>query len=339
MRDERTVFEIFCIYAPEDEAYLKRLETYLDPWRQQGLIVIRHRGIIPAGAIVEEEVRMSLELASFILLLVSPDLLTSETYNKDIQHIMELYASGRTKVIPIIIQSVDWSNTPFRQLQMLPRDGRPIASFSQASSEKAWLDVISELGQLMGLRNPYRWLSTIPDRSSSNLPDAYLSASQQAIAKVERADPANIQEVAASQLAIVNSYYQSGLEQSQQSFHWSLIWGGIGLVFFIAAVSFLLLHQSNEVALASGLGGAVVEVLAGTFLYLYKHASDQLAAFRSSLEGTQRLLLANSMCERLEGEIEQTTRAELIRLVVGSALNGPVPMLADNNKDEIPAKL
>jgi hypothetical protein len=143
---------------------------------------------------------------------------------------------------------------------------------------------------------------------------------QQAVEEVAKANPNNIQEVAASQLSIINSYYQSGLQQSQQSFQWSLIWGGIGLGFLIAAISFLLLRQPTEVAIASGIGGAIVEVFAGTYLYLYKHASDQLAAFRASLESTQRLLLANSMCEKLEGEVEQTTRAELIRLMVNSAV-------------------
>jgi hypothetical protein len=63
-----------------------------------------------------------------------------------------------------------------------------------------------------------------------------------------------------------------------------------------------------------------LELFAGTYLYLYKHASDQLAAFRTGLESTQRLLLANSMCEKLEGEVEQTTRAELIHLMVDSAV-------------------
>lgn len=143
---------------------------------------------------------------------------------------------------------------------------------------------------------------------------------QQAIQEVAKANPNNIQEVAASQLSIINSYYQSGLQQSQQSFKWSLIWGGIGLGFLIAAISFLLFRQPTEVAIASGIGGAIVEVFAGTYLYLYKHASDQLAAFRAGLESTQRLLLANSMCEKLEGEVEQTTRAELIRLMVNSAV-------------------
>jgi hypothetical protein len=141
-----------------------------------------------------------------------------------------------------------------------------------------------------------------------------------AVQEVAKADPNNIQEVAASQLSIINSYYQSGLRQSQQSFSWSLIWGGVGFGFLLLAVGVLLFRQPTEVAVASGIAGALVEAFAGIFLYLYKHASDQLAAFRVSLESTQRLLLANSMCEKLEGETEQTTRAELIRLMVNSAV-------------------
>ena len=141
-----------------------------------------------------------------------------------------------------------------------------------------------------------------------------------ALKEVAKADPNNIQEVAASQLAIINSYYQSGLQQSQQSFRWSLIWGVVGFGFLLLAVGVLLFRQPTEVALASGIAGAFVEAFAGIFLYLYKHASDQLAAFRVSLESTQRLLLANSICEKLEGEVEQTTRAEMIRLMVNSAV-------------------
>jgi hypothetical protein len=142
-----------------------------------------------------------------------------------------------------------------------------------------------------------------------------------AVQEVAKADPSNIQEVAASQLAIINSYYQGGLQQSQRSFHWSLVWGGVGFSLFVVAVGVLLLRQSLSVALTSGIAGAIVEVFAGIYLYLYNHASDQLAVFRTSLESTQRLLLANSMCERLEGDLEQTTRAELIRLMVSSAVN------------------
>lgn len=62
-------------------------------------------------------------------------------------------------------------------------------------------------------------------------PESTVQAIQNTVEQVAGANPKNIQEVAASQLAIINSYYLNGLEQSQQSFRWSLIWGGIGLVF------------------------------------------------------------------------------------------------------------
>ncbi len=189
-------------------------------------------------------------------------------------------------------------------------------------------NVVGKSENITITRNPHRhWDmfsgNALPISSGQYLLSSYngdYATRQQAIQEVAKANPNNIQEVAASQLSIINSYYQSGLQQSQQSFKWSLIWGGIGLGFLIAAISFLLLRQPTEVAIASGIGGAIVEVFAGTYLYLYKHASDQLAAFRASLESTQRLLLANSMCEKLEGEVEQTTRAELIRLMVNSAV-------------------
>ncbi len=140
--------------------------------------------------------------------------------------------------------------------------------------------------------------------------------------QIAQADPKNIQEVAASQLSIINNYYIVGLQQSQQSFRWSLIWGGIGLSFLIAAVCFLLLRQPTEVSFTSTIGGAIIEVFAGSYLYLYRRASDQLAAFRFSLEKTQQFLLANSMCESLEGDLAQTTRAELIQAMINMAVNG-----------------
>ena len=153
------------------------------------------------------------------------------------------------------------------------------------------------------------------------------STQSQAIADVARVDPRNIQEVAASQLAIVNSYYESGLGQSQRSFRWSLIWSGVGFCFFLAAVGFILLQKPTEIAIISAIGGAIIEILASTHLIIYRRATDQLALFRSSLESTQWILLANSMCEKLEGEASQKTRADIISRIVDSAVkHSPIPL-------------
>ena len=155
---------------------------------------------------------------------------------------------------------------------------------------------------------------------STYVPVKSLTAIQEeAITQVAEADPSDIQAIAAATQALISSYYQSGLHQSQRSFRWSLIWGGIGLAFLILVLLVLLLGQPTQIAVASGICAVLIEAFAAIFLYLYKHASDQLAAFRVGLEDTQRLLLANSMCEKLHGEQEQASRAEIIRLVVTSA--------------------
>lgn len=151
----------------------------------------------------------------------------------------------------------------------------------------------------------------------------------QAVASIASTNPGNIQEVAASQLAIVNSYYQGGLEQSKQSFRWSLIWCGFGLGFFLIAVCIILFQQSPEISIISAISGAIIEISASTYLLLHRRASDQLSTFRSSLESTQWILLANSMCENLEGEAKQNTRAEIIRMIVDGAVHKQPPEPSD----------
>ena len=142
------------------------------------------------------------------------------------------------------------------------------------------------------------------------------------IEAVAKADPANIQQVAASQLAIVNSYYESVLTQAQQSFIWALRAAGVGLLFFIASVSFLLFKQTENVSVISLISGALVEVISAINFYLYNHASSQLASFHASLDRTQHFILANSVCESLSGEMKQNTRAELVRTIAHYSKSG-----------------
>ena len=148
------------------------------------------------------------------------------------------------------------------------------------------------------------------------------------LANVAQANPSNIQEVAASQLGIINNYYKGVLQQAQQSFRWALISAGVGLVFFIGAIGFLVFQKpstdSNKQFLGAShislISGALIEVISGINFYLYARASTQLESFHSRLDRTQRFLLANSVCENLEGEIKQSTRAELVQIIATSRI-------------------
>lgn len=137
-----------------------------------------------------------------------------------------------------------------------------------------------------------------------------------AIIDVAQADPAKIQQVAASQFALSDSYYRSVLQQAQQSFISALVAAGIGLLFFLGAVCFILLQQSANISNISLISGALIEVISAINFYLYGRASSQLATFHIPLVRTQRFLLANSVCENLEGQTKQDTRAELVKLMM-----------------------
>jgi hypothetical protein len=133
------------------------------------------------------------------------------------------------------------------------------------------------------------------------------------IVKIGQTDPTNVQQIAASQLALLAGYHQIALAQSRRSFLWALIGSGIGLVFFFAAVAVALLQGLTLASIVPLISGAVVEVVSGVVFYLYGKTTSQLSSFHSRLELLQRYLLANSLCEGLDGEERSKARAALIR--------------------------
>jgi len=131
-------------------------------------------------------------------------------------------------------------------------------------------------------------------------------------------DPAKIQEVAASQVVVSDMYYKNVLQHAQRLFRWALIAAGAGFIFFLVAVALLVFKQPLNGALISLAGGGVIEAIAVLNFYLYGRVFNQSREFHERLDRTQQYLLANSICENLEGEVKQATQIELIRAMMNS---------------------
>jgi len=142
-----------------------------------------------------------------------------------------------------------------------------------------------------------------------------LKSFRQSSARLAKADPGDVQEVASAQLQIINDYYVSVLAQARQSFRAALAAAGIGLVFFLGAVIFLLASGDSLVGTISVISGALVEVIAGINFYLYGRAASQLAAFHVALDRIQRFVFANSLCEHLGDPVKDQARAKLIETI------------------------
>jgi uncharacterized membrane protein YgdD (TMEM256/DUF423 family) len=141
--------------------------------------------------------------------------------------------------------------------------------------------------------------------------------------QLAEADPSDVQQIAASEIRLLINYYDAVLDQAKKSFRWALVAAGIGLVFFMGALAFLLAAQASLIATISVIGGAVVEVIAGINFVLYGRTTAQLSDFHQRLDRTQRFLLANSICASLNGEIKDKTRAALVHTIATTAMLPP----------------
>lgn len=124
-------------------------------------------------------------------------------------------------------------------------------------------------------------------------------AIKDSVERLSKAAPGDVQEIAASQIQLLSSYYSLVFDQARQSFRWALIAAGLGLAFFLASLGLLIAQQPQNLAVVSLISGALIEVISGINFYLYNRTASQLVDFHQRLDLTQRLLLANSIKQHM----------------------------------------
>jgi TIR domain len=132
--------KLFISYSHRDDRYREQLVTHLAGLRRQGIIADWHdRKIIP-GQEWRDAIDQNLDAADCVLLLVSPDFLASDyCYSIEMRRILERHREGRVLVIPVIVRPADWQHTPLSDLEVLPKDAKPVVEW--ARRDRAWLSV------------------------------------------------------------------------------------------------------------------------------------------------------------------------------------------------------
>src|ERR1051326_3556899 len=105
--------KIFICYAHKDEKLLEELKRHLSSLVKEGHIEIWYDRNIDAGAEWAHEIDTHLNGANLILLLVTPDFITSNyCYGVEMKRAMERHTNGEALVIPIILRPTAWKGTP-----------------------------------------------------------------------------------------------------------------------------------------------------------------------------------------------------------------------------------
>jgi hypothetical protein len=90
---------------------------------------------------------------------------------------------------------------------------------------------------------------------------------------------------------------------------------GTGLVFFVLAALYGFATGDAAAAMVPALCGTVIAAVAGLLFHLYGRTAAEVSGFQDRLEQMQRHLLANSVCESLDGDRREQTRADLARKI------------------------
>jgi hypothetical protein len=107
------------------------LANHLSLLKRQGFVTLWHDRNINAGTNWSNSVDQHLQSSEVILLLISADFIASDyCYSIEMRCAMDRRDREEAIVIPIILRPVDWKSAPFGQIQALPKDAKPIVTWS-----------------------------------------------------------------------------------------------------------------------------------------------------------------------------------------------------------------
>ena len=138
--DSLPQLRLFFSYSHKDSDLRRELDVHLALLKREGLIEGWYDRKIVAGDEWDQELNKNFEAADVILLLISADFLASKyCFEKEMNRAMEKHLAGEAVVIPIILREADWKSATFSKFQALPKDLKPVTSWS--NRDEAWANV------------------------------------------------------------------------------------------------------------------------------------------------------------------------------------------------------
>ncbi len=136
----KRALKVFFSYAHQDERLRGKLANHLAVLEHRHLIEAWHDHKIQPGDKWRDEIDKNLEEADLILLLITDNFISSKyCYGLEMKRAIERSRTGEAIVIPILLRDVYWSDAPFAELQALPSNHKPIASWND--HDKAYASV------------------------------------------------------------------------------------------------------------------------------------------------------------------------------------------------------
>ena len=130
-------WQLFYSYSHKDSDLRERLATYLAPLKQQNKIEEWYDRRIEPGQNWEKEITDRLDSANLFILLVTGDFLASDyCFGVEVERALARLKKGEVKIVPILAKPCLWQESRFSELQMVPRDTKPMTSWARWRSRR-----------------------------------------------------------------------------------------------------------------------------------------------------------------------------------------------------------
>jgi hypothetical protein len=141
------MLDAFISYSHKDSAIVDRLRVHLATLEREKKIAHWYDQKILAGGEIDAEISKHLSGCNLFIAIISPDFLASHyCYEREMQAAIQLYKSGKLRMVSIIAEPCDWQNTPIAQFKVLPHDGKPVVEWPNQNT--AYLEIVKELRKI-----------------------------------------------------------------------------------------------------------------------------------------------------------------------------------------------
>lgn len=127
----------------EDIKYRGFLEKHLSLLIHTQQVTLWHSGKIQPGNVREQVTAFQIAAADVILFLLSADFFSSNFCWEQMLFALSQPTRRQARIIPIILNFIDWENSPLAHLEVLPENKKPVKDWR--NKDEAFYDIVQSI--------------------------------------------------------------------------------------------------------------------------------------------------------------------------------------------------
>lgn len=137
---------VFIAYAKEDEEWTKQIYNQMKVLHKGGYVNIWYDQLLEAGSEYKAEIFKHIDESDIIILNISSDFLACDFCDELMSKAMERQQRGEGVVlIPIIVRPCLWATTPLSNVNVFPKNKKPLSDEEWKNVDNAIVNVMTEV--------------------------------------------------------------------------------------------------------------------------------------------------------------------------------------------------